>query len=152
MLFESIARRQFGVAKDLLLGDRSLHMLKFGCYRTRGDARRNMLKLISALLDAACETQAAVPDELANIVCKLYEKSFEEAQGDTFGNASVSRLAALALRLADTGWVGFFGPNPNSEPEPEPEPEVDAASSNATVDINELRRQAVTNGMRAQPP
>jgi hypothetical protein len=144
MIFESVARRKFAAAKDLLLGTKSLQMLKSGCYKTAGGSRRNMLKLIEAVIDGAVEAQVAIPDELAGIVCRLYEKAFEEAQSDSFGNASVSGLAALALRLADAGWMGFFGAN---KPEPEPEPEPNSEAGSVDTDIADLRRKAITSGM-----
>lgn len=145
MVFEFIAKRKFGVAKGLLLSEKSLQMLKIGCYKTAGGSRRTMLKLIEALLHGAKEASAAVPDELAQIVCKLYEKSFEEAEDDTFGNASVSGLAALSLQLADAGWTGFFG---SSEPEPgTPKTPRSVGGDGGAPDIADLRRKAITAGM-----
>ena len=123
MIFEAIARTKFAAAKELLLSETSLQMLKMGCYRTTGESRRNILKLIDAVISGSAEAQAVIPDELAQIVCRLYEIAFEEAKSDKLGNASVSGLASLALKLADAGWTGFFGTSAEPEPEPEDMPE-----------------------------
>eukprot|EP01043_Picozoa_sp_COSAG02_P014022 COSAG02_NODE_571_length_20173_cov_14.694032_1_plen_3006_part_10 len=149
MIFEAVARTNFAKAKELLLSDRFIHVLKAGCYRTTGESRRNTLKLIDAVISGAAEAQAAIPDELAQIVCRLYEVAFEEAKGDSLGNASVSGLASLALKLSNAGWTGFFNTSGESEPEPEDTPDPQIEWTQSALNPSNSNGEWVLDGKKA---
>ena len=143
MVVQSVARHKFDMAKDLILSEKSLKVIKACCYKTTGGSRRDMLSMIEGILFgiASAGSKVSVPKQLAAIVTRMYEKSFQEAEGDTIGNLSVQTLATLALKLAAAGYTDCFAAAAD-ESQPEPEPEA-----TGTPDLPELRRSAIKTGM-----
>eukprot|EP01047_Picozoa_sp_COSAG01_P008864 COSAG01_NODE_357_length_18296_cov_18.974615_9_plen_292_part_00 len=142
MVYQSIARHKFDMAKDLLLSEKSLRMIKSCCYKTTGSTRREMLSMVEDLLYgiSTAGSDVSVPRQLADVVTCMYKQSFQESESDRFGNLSVQLLASLVLKLAAAGYTECFQAAGTSEPEPEPQ-------GADTPDLPELRRSAIKAGM-----
>ena len=125
-VLSSFARGHFAQTSSRLLAAPTMSTLTACMYGTKGETRRQIIRLVSEILDGAeRHAVSGLPASTFAGVLKLFEQCYAEAnnktdpsKSDKFGNESLALLSNLVVRLAKFGAVdaavlGFglsFGP------------------------------------------